>query len=274
MTDEQKQAQAIVFIPYNLPSPKEIRISGGKLAKPVLDAATPTPEPQPTSTNEPAPTATEAPVPQGNESYMVDGTQVTRQFVDGEWFWLNPQGEKVLSWDQEGGLMVYSQTPEGTIIMRLDADLGHIQDVSGWDNASARKLVDDWGKATGVDVSNLKGLDLRVIAKDFDKTGKSLGKDYTEVLLKSGGLYTTKPRIEGNYAVVEYYLSPAMREKKNLDKLLSNPRNNVVYLGGVIRASELGYVIPSADANAVNSFSSSDENNIDLLHVRGIKVGN
>ncbi len=43
MTDAQRKAQAIIFIPYNLPSPKEIRISGGKLAKSVVDMATPIP---------------------------------------------------------------------------------------------------------------------------------------------------------------------------------------------------------------------------------------
>ena len=56
MTDAQRKAQAIIFIPYNLPSPKEIRITGGKLAKLVVDMATATPEPKPTETKQSEPT--------------------------------------------------------------------------------------------------------------------------------------------------------------------------------------------------------------------------
>lgn len=229
---------------------------------------------QPTPTETPTPTTTAEIIPAEVRQYSVDGVDLRPQKINGEWVWSNSENKTILTWDAKSQkVMVYSQTKEGTMIFRMDAELGYIQDLSGWSDDSAREAIKNWGAATKVDVSGLKGFDLRVIAEDFDKTGKVLGMDYTEISLKNGEfIYVEKPTIEGNYLIIYYHPSKYMRGSEYFDWLetYKSKGGSYSFVSNVLGQAQIGYSINSVYVTSTPIL----QGNIDGLDLRPVDIGN
>lgn len=227
-----------------------------------------------TPTETPTPTTTAEIIPAEVRQYSVDGVDLRPQKINGEWVWSNSENKTILTWDAKSQkVMVYSQTKEGTMIFRMDAELGYIQDLSGWSDDSAREAIKNWGAATKVDVSGLKGFDLRVIAEDFDKTGKVLGMDYTEISLKNGEfIYVEKPTIEGNYLIIYYHPSKYMRGSEYFDWLetYKSKGGSYSFVSNVLGQAQIGYSINSVYVTSTPIL----QGNIDGLDLRPVDIGN
>ncbi len=231
-----------------------------------------TPEPTattaPTNTPTATLTATTAPTPEAVRQYIVNNSLIVNpELIDGEWAWRDIYGRIVLTFDENTQtLMTYSQTENGSMIVRLDANLASVIDVSGFNDLYAYQIMRDLRKK-GQEVKGVKGLDIRIVAKDY-VPGSS--EDYVEVMLSGTGAgqkdVFTRPVLENGYLVTYFYLPPNARTREYITELQNHGvPPGFAFVSIAIRGARHAYgeakTIPVADflVDGENMYTAREE---------------